>query len=423
MILIAAVLLGGGGSRYALSNLTVQILAIGYLVFAIDRALRGWSDLQARLRILIALTLLLPLFQLIPLPPSLWQGLPGGEIAQRSRDLVGASDSWFPLTQDRARTILAFAALFPPLAIVVLRPREDFSQVFIRTIVALGVLNIALGAVQFVAGANIPYGYPVVEVGRFYGLFANHNTSGLFFVIALCSLAALELEIGAKRAQFAIKFALGVLFVIGVLLTQSRSSATLTLIPLTYFAVTFARSRSGQIKAFNWKILLPAAALTLVLGWILLTQERLGQTMVRFGDLQDERPAIWRDTLVAIQTYFPMGSGMGSFDEVFQYFESLETLSPAYARRAHSDYLELGVEAGIAGWLVLAAWFVWGGVTWLVERSRGLGRSQIASSLALLSIAGQSAIDYPLRNQAFLCLAVIFVVMLAGRSLNKGSGH
>ncbi|WP_246450076.1 O-antigen ligase family protein [Qipengyuania soli] len=423
MIFLVAVLLGGGGSRYALSNLSVQLVAIGYLVFAIDRAMTGWRDLRTSLRVLVAITLLLPLVQLIPLPPALWQALPGGETALRSRELVGASSQWFPLTQDRARTVLAFAALVPPFVIAVLRPREDFSQIFVRLIVGLGVLNISLGAVQFVAGANIPYGYPMVETGRIYGLFANHNTSGLFFVVALCSLAGLEIDAASKRVQMALKIALGGLFVIGVLLTQSRSSAVLMLIPLLYFVFAFLRARSRSGRSLNWKVFVPVVAFALVVAWFGLTQERLGQTMERFGDLQDERPAIWRDTLAAITAYFPFGSGIGSFDEVFQYFESLETLSPAFARRAHNDYLELGVEAGILGWLLLGGWLFWGAWTWLAQKSRGLDGSQVAASLAILSIAGQSAIDYPLRNQAFLCLAVIFVVMLAGRSLNKGSGH
>ena len=112
---------------------------------------------------------------------------------------------------------------------------------------------------------------------------------------------------------------------------------------------------------------------------------------------------------------------MGTFDEVFQIDESLENTAQRRAGRAHNDYLEIAIEAGLPGLLLIAAWSAM--CIWLAWRAR---RSPLrwagwAAAGILLAIALQSATDYPLRNQAMLCLAAFALLVLARFAEQDGS--
>lgn len=416
-LLVLAVLFGGGGSRYALSNLLLQLIAIGVIAFKYHEFGTAWRSWPNGLKVLASLSLALPLLQIIPLPPSIWQALPGHDIAFEARDIVGRSEGWFPLSLDRGRTLLAFAALIPPLAILLFAGMGNTGQKLVRLIIALAICNLLLGGMQILAGVNFPYGYPVLESGRLYGFFANHNTSGLFFVVALCLLHGADFRIvstgrNAARLEQGIKAGLAVLLIVGVLLTQSRSSTALMV--LTGVVLLVGRARvylraGGRPKL--WQVAIPATLVAIGVA-IGLTNQRVGQTLSRFGNLEDQRFSIWTDSIAAIERFFPFGSGMGSFDEVFQNFESLETLVPAMARRAHNDFLEIGLEAGVFGLALVAGWALWLGWTWGRRRGEDGTAQRDGAALALVSIAAQSCVDYPLRNEAILCVAATLICVM-----------
>nr|WP_247714932.1 O-antigen ligase family protein [Qipengyuania mesophila] len=211
----------------------------------------------------------------------------------------------------------------------------------------------------------------------------------------------------------------GVLLSLGCVLTQSRSSLALLILVLIVLA---ARALwYGRLSAHRPKpVLLGSIGIALVLALgILATNARTLQTIERFEDLEDSRPDIWADTLVAVDRYWPVGSGMGTFDEVFQVDESLETLVAPKAGRAHNDFLEISLEAGVPGILLVLAWLVWLGIAWWRTRGGESGTLAGFSALALLCVALQSLIDYPLRNYAMWSLVAGFAAVLATANINS----
>ncbi len=77
------------------------------------------------------------------------------------------------------------------------------------------------------------------------------------------------------------------------------------------------------------------------------------------------------------------------------------------------DYLELAIEAGIAGILLAAAWLgwaAWRGVRAITVRGAWSAR---AAGLFVAAIAAQSLLAFPLRSQAMLCVAALAAVLLA----------
>ncbi|QYJ06373.1 O-antigen ligase family protein [Qipengyuania flava] len=412
-LIVLIFLLGGGGSRYGILNGILQVSALGFGLFYFDRMVAGWRSLPLVLRGLIAATLAVPLIQLVPLPPAVWQALPSADLALPARALVGAEAGWYPWSLDPARTALAAFALIPPLVLLLYaRSLGAVAYPIMALVVALAFVSMLVALIQIAGGSN-PLPYPILEPGRLYGVFASHNSSGLMFVLAQCCLIPFWSSSPAGVLTKPLLVSLAAVLVLAVVLTQSRSSIALLLVPFSAFGLRLLLARKSEGRAMRWPVVVLGLALVGGILAAVASSDRVGATISRFENLEDQRPNIWEDSKLAIEDLWPMGSGMGSFDEVFQTYESLETLLPGFARRAHNDYLELGVEAGILGWLLLLAWTVYLVLQYWKRRSGPDAPIVLAASMGLLIFALQSLVDYPLRNEIHLSLAALLIAVLA----------
>ena len=369
-------------------------------------------------KVLIASTIAVPLVQLVPLPPFVWQNAPGGDLALEARSVGGAERAWFPLSFFPIRTGAALAALIPAVAMVLLYRRETMKlQLPLLAIVVLGLLNLLGGALQIVAGQEWFMPYPILERGRLYGFFANHNSAGMMFVVSTCALVGIEFDRKREFWKWLACICTAALLVIGVVLTQSRSSAVLVALPVTILMLrTIGELRQHESRAPP--MIAVGVFVAVVLGGLalLLTSTNAQRLIVRFGDLEDARPQIWSDSLYSIERFFPIGSGTGTFSEVFQLDETLENLMPRLAGRAHNEYLEVGVESGAIGWVLLFAWLTWALIfTWRSWRIQPK-LATLAVPLALLAVSLQSILDYPLRNVALMCVTGLLIAMLAAQA-------
>ena len=417
-VLLIAFSFGGGGSRQGVANLVVQLAALAALVPHRAAMLRFWSETPIALRMVVGLSLLLPVAQIIPLPPGIWSALPGRELVSRSLEMVGET-GWMPFSVNPLRTALAASAIITPLAILIIGwslPRDRLLTIA-WIVVAFGIVTMLLGAVQIGATDDSTTLYGTLAPGEFVlGTFANRNSTGLLLGFAL-ALAAL---LPAPRPHPVIPFvrvALCGLLLLTIILTRSRTAIALTAIPLGL----------AGIKAMWWALRERGHAgsrpLVLVLGGLVLLAAgtatvfitapgQIGAALERFEAKDDPRRFIWDDAVYSVSRYWPAGAGMGSFDEVFQVDESLENFTERTAGRAHNDYLELAIEAGLPGLGLAALWI--GLVGWLSWRARHSSQrwAAWAGSSFLLMIALQSITDYPLRNQAILAFAGFALIIL-----------
>ncbi|MEO1488014.1 MAG: O-antigen ligase family protein, partial [Pseudomonadota bacterium] len=147
-------------------------------------------------------------------------------------------------------------------------------------------------------------------------------------------------------------------------------------------------------------------------GVLLAAPGRLGETLERFERLESGREYIWEDAPYSIARFWPVGAGLGTFDEVFQVDESLENITPRRAGRAHNDYLDVAIEAGAPGLALVAAWAYL--IAWLTGSARKSRHRMVAwaGSAFLFAIALQSITDYPLRNQTILAAAGFALLIL-----------
>ena len=116
-LLGSALVLGGGGTSNPQTEMILQVFtALTVMPLAVSEDWqRGLGRIPASAWLLGALVLLVPVLQLIPLPPSLWQSLPGREVEIQSLALVQADRSWMPITMAPARTFASLLAMICPV--------------------------------------------------------------------------------------------------------------------------------------------------------------------------------------------------------------------------------------------------------------------------------------------------------------------
>ena len=118
-LLAITMAIGGAGKSSPLLEMLFELCGLATLgYFVLTR--RSWGfNLETRLALgLLGLILLLPLLQLIPLPPELWRRIPGRDAATQLDQVMGWR-MWRPWTLDVEGTIRAFLELLPPAAVFV----------------------------------------------------------------------------------------------------------------------------------------------------------------------------------------------------------------------------------------------------------------------------------------------------------------
>ncbi|MEM1050676.1 MAG: O-antigen ligase family protein [Pseudomonadota bacterium] len=423
LALLVAGAFGGGGSRYGFANLIVQLTAIFALSFHRRAFVDFWASAPIHLRALVALSALLPALFLIPLPPQFWTVFPGRELVVQSFELAGGL-GWAPASVDPGRTLLALTALITPLAILVMAWNTPRKQLVTLgwIVVILGLANLTIGTVQVLSNGEAGLLYPENPMpGVLFGTFANRNSAGLFLVGCLAFAALLPAPKNVREFAIPARMLICAMLALAILLTRSRTALVLAGLPLGVFAIQtlsqlFAHRHSAvdTIGKRKWPVVaVMALTLSTIAAVIIAAPGRVNDVVDRFqNDRIDARTYIWEDAAYSADRYWPIGSGLGTFDEVFQIDESLENVTLRRAGRAHNDYLEIAIEAGLSGLLLVGAWLVL--LAWLSWKARSSDDRWIAWSGAvfLLAIALQSITDYPLRNHTILAVAAFALIVL-----------
>jgi O-antigen ligase len=201
-------------------------------------------------------------------------------------------------------------------------------------------------------------------------------------------------------------------------MTGSRAGTSLIVVGLAAGLAILGLARQAERGRILPVAIIGAGALALLLGVIVLTFSggtAIERVLDRFSNLQDTRGNVWADTWFALTQYWPAGFGLGGFEPAMLAAERLEFVDPSVPNRAHNDYLEIGLEAGLLGYLaVVASTIVIVAMFWRSWRAVQAMHSQLVFGAAvLLLIALHSVVDYPLRSMAIACLVGLASGMLA----------
>lgn len=427
-MLVAALVLGGGGTSNPETEMVLQplIAFLALLPLVVPRLNEGLARVPRTACVIGILVLLVPFVQLIPLPPSLWHALPGREMEIASLGLVGRADSWMPWSMAPARTFISLLAMVVPVLILLGVARTDLvgRAWLCATIVAVAAVSVMLGALQLTQFAGHTWTlYSYSHFGVIVGFQANHNAEADLLAIALMACGVIATALAGRvrnRALFwsGVSFT-GAVMVVLIVLTGSRTGIALSTIALATFVVILWPLSRGDFSRRGLLLALGggAAAVGVVLTVGLLSIDRI---LSRFSDLKDSRHDIWLDTIQAIHGVWPFGSGVGSFPPIFNAVERLEVVRNTTAGRAHNDWMEWTLEAGLPGWIVLLAILTIVSVMiWrrLGFELRGKGtlhsRAQAVMAVGVLVQLGVHALDdFPVREMSLAGLLAMAAAML-----------
>ncbi|MCU0729849.1 MAG: O-antigen polymerase, partial [Sphingopyxis sp.] len=174
----------GGGSRDDIASLPLlRPLAVALLTAAIIAApADAWTPYRWPLMALGAAALVVAL-QLVPLPPAMWQALPGRDIIIGIDRLAGLDGTWRPLNMAPSRGWNALFALAVPAAMlaVMIKAGEDAWAKLPVVLVLVGLGSGVLGALQLLSPGDGPlYLYRITNNDAAVGLFANRNHNAMF---------------------------------------------------------------------------------------------------------------------------------------------------------------------------------------------------------------------------------------------------
>lgn len=406
--------LGGASAAGIMANAFLQIVSIGLIIAVmLSGALPPVPRPARRLLILGSLWATLLVLQLIPLPPLLWEHLPGRLDALHAFRLADIRPGWQPVSLVPDATIAVFLSLLPPMAMILITLASTRSgrRIAVWTLAGVAVVSVLLGLCQKAGGALSPlYPYAITNAGSPVGFFANRNHLGTLLLCALPFIPAILLPSqGDARPWRNWAVAALILVLAGSAILTGSTAAILLLAPAAagcWFVASDGRGR--RLSRLGGGIVLALLVMAaFACAWNFPANGK--------SDVSQHRGVITSLTVRAALDFMPFGSGGGSFRQIYPAYENPEDASPEFINHAHDDYAEIALEYGAPGILLaLGAVGLWG------ERMRVLWRSPRngqciarAGGVAVGIVLLHSLVDYPARTAAIAVLMAFAATLMA----------
>lgn len=433
-ILVFAPLIKGGNRPIPL--LLLELAALALLVHAALRpAFAG--HLSRPMLAAIGLLAALPLLQIVPLPAFIWSLLPSRDFYVAALASAGIESAPGTLSLIPRATEAAWLALLPPVAVfltAVALP-DDKLKTLVHVFIGMAVVQAIIGLAQFGTGSVMVFWPAERPLDSGIGTYANHDhLAGLLEMAlppALALLAAnihggthpgrrqlrrrgLRQRIGElfshefKLNRAALLAAAALAILLGLVFSRSRTGVALGMLGILICALVFARRIGGERSA-------GLVTVFSVIGLALAVEVGLAPVLERFTDqsvVDDLRWSIFSGTIAGIGEFFPFGSGVGTFPEVFRRFQPGDV--PRFVNHAHNDYLEWLFESGLLAGALVAAFLVfyirrWAQL-WSREHWSQLRFAQIAAGIGVLLLGLHGLVDFNLHIPA----NAIYFAFLAG---------
>jgi O-antigen ligase len=200
----------------------------------------------------------------------------------------------------------------------------------------------------------------------------------------------------------------GILFLllVAVFFSRSRAGALLGVLSVVLSVLLFARQTG---KAFSMKSTTLVSLLAVLVAASIAILPVLNRFMT-LNPMEDDRWIIFRSTLSGIASFFPVGTGPGTFPEIYRAFQPVEKLF--FVNHVHNDYLEILFEMGFFGAIIIAGFLLLYVQGWRRLRRQHwdeLHYFQVASGIGIFILLLHSLVDFNLHTPAnaivfaFLC--------------------
>lgn len=417
VLLALCLLLGGASNGGFEANFLLQVLAV---IVAVLAASTSQSSARANCDRYICWLVLLWLaivgIQFVPMPPSIWGALPGRTLIATENASLGAPAQWGFITLSLYGSLASLTWALPAvcLAFALSVSESCEERALAMAIVGCTILAIGVGLAQILgASDSAAYLYDITNRGLMVGFFANANHMATLLLVALPFLTALIRPETDRKPDKDSE-----LVVLWIVLTGFIFLAILLVGSLTGYALAL------PVFAMCCVMMFPAARR--LLRYVFMSAVLAGVAVIAFanegGNVFDEESALSQGgrqqifglTLQAAADFFPVGSGLGTFHDIFDDYEARDAVSNVYVNHAHSDYLEILLELGLAGAigiLLFLAWWAW--KVRAVVLTAGNDYMAQAAAIASGVVLVHSLWDYPLRTAALSAIFAFCCVVLA----------
>lgn len=364
VLFLICCLAGGGTARPDTLSLVylrpVAVLVVCYCLLGASRTELRATRAPLTMLILYAIAMLL---QLMPLPMRLWADMPGHE---SFLILLQAEPGWRAASISPDMTLNSLVSLIVPLAALLLVNRLVYAKAgVLLALVASGLASGCVAVLQLALGSgSVFYLYRRTADGA-VGLFSNPNHQA---VMLACMLPAIALWLAQRSRsdvrQDAIGACAATLVMALIVITGSRSGLVAGSIGLIcafglhYFQLPGSRALERRRYRFFYLAFL-VTGLMLVGAMTLLDRDLAINRLVGLNLANDLRVSDFRLFVELGKTYFPFGSGAGTFDPAFRMIEPSSIVKRTFVNHAHNELLELVITIGLPGLLLLSAFLCW----------------------------------------------------------------
>ncbi len=422
-----------GGTEILQTTPIVEALAIVLLIiFFLFQ--KHFDFINKTIWVFLLFAVLTPLLYLIPLSAGIWENLPGHAIYTQMAQWIStdsSSDSIYrTLSLIPYRTEHAFFAMLPPLAIflTVAALPEQQKRFIIYFILGIATAEACLAMIQYSTNSDFFYfGIPRLKQGIALGTYPNPDHFVLLMEIAIpltMALVAYELQHGKKRNDDGSKSMLLlitygimiVLFISGAFFSGSRAGIPLAILSGYLAYNVFIRKKDNKHLVLTLVIIITSII-------ILFSFFNLTPVINRFisnNPFVDGRWAIFSNSWDGVRTFFPLGSGPGTFPDIYRIFQPID--QALFINHAHNDYLELIFEIGLLGVIFINVFFYMYIKTWKKVkriRVREIHYLRIATGISLFVMLLHSILEFNLHDAT----NILYFAALAGIFFNRIKGN
>ncbi|MGY6552436.1 MAG: O-antigen ligase family protein [Erythrobacter sp.] len=415
--LALCLVLGGASSAGAIANAILQILGLILILWAFWAPDREMTRPASQFSALLIAFVALAFFQLAPIPETLWLASAGrAELADEGA--VAGVKYWPPLlTLQPHASILSLVGSIPAIAIAsVMLLKRGWKAADLAIILVIGMLaSMTIGAIQISQGAaSTLYFYQITNKGSTVGFFANRNHLGTLLLVSLPFITALAVHYQRRRRLAHLPILIGAMSIVAVVITgilvNGSRFALIALLP-TLIACTLIYWRSpwmlvASIRLFPIGIALAAA-------WLFFSDAGANFLKLETEGLTGSREYIWSKTREAIEDFWLLGSGIGTFSLVVRRYEDGSLITSEYINQAHNEYLQVMLEFGIFALPLIICSLIWWGINarlcWKSKEVQPFARAGVVASCIILI---HSFVDYPLRTPALSGIFIVSLIMM-----------
>gem|GEM_PF-1197589 len=399
-------------------------LSLAFFLMLGGEALRNGRLRGVTYALPLALLVVMPLLQIVPIPLHLRRLIDpaGSALLENAPD--GTPGSW-PLSLDPASTAAevgtAAAALVAFVAALHYATWRRHHRLLLKAITLAGVAGVTVGIVHRLAGVEKLYGMFSVSQSVLPGPFINPNHSAEFFELA--AFAGLGLALGSEAETRIAWYVAAAIDAAGALTTLSRGS----LLALFAGGVSFLvlRWRADRRATAEGAPRPGAGPLARTLAWSLGALACLVSIAVALGAAPvldelahtnltggTEKIVVWRDSL-PILLHHPLGIGRHAFDRVYPVYKTLTQNSRF--QFVENGPLQLLLDLGWPGVALLVLAVVW------VLRKIPIRRDYVAAALAagLVAVLAHNLVDFGLEIMGIRVPFAAVAGVLVGRAWGR----